>query len=562
MPCIFCGHVEKKICNRRVYVSFPKSEQTNEEIKTIAMLNDDARIVQIIERKETVAYHGVCLTSYQVKTRRSVDQHEAGFWHEDRAWHKNAFNSLSAFITQEIIEKRGVLYMKDLFLRYKALLLEFMKDNRSVKDVNNYRLENLETKIMNAFGDSITVETFSEPQRKKIVYLRDIDTQDLVSKIAYLQTKDDNKLEHAAYELRNYVKNIKAKKLPEKLTADDVIEGECEIPNKLFDFMCNLIQGPDIRRKNSDEDFIKIKSLCSDIIYITTKGRVKPSKHLKLALAMKSLTSSRKVISILNKYGHTIGYNLTEEIETEMTHTAHEDSKMIPSGIDPVSERSTHVAFDNFDRFVDTSSGKDTLHDTVGIIYQFTADRKRDESENMEMETEEVNLFSTTDIVGSTGDCTSRPRKRRRFEGVLHNIQPYYKQPVQGMSLLPVTSIKDAIHECKYMKDIAVDKDLIWLILLSRFKSTPMWLAFNCKFSSDDSKIQTIEYLPSINASPTSDTVVHKTLEIASEIAKDCKQDNIIVTYDLAIAKIAMQIQEALKPKFDNIFVNMGAFHI
>ncbi|GFV05785.1 hypothetical protein TNCV_5035241 [Trichonephila clavipes] len=28
------------------------------------------------------------------------------------------------------------------------------------------------------------------------------------------------------------------------------------------------------------------------------------------------------------------------------------------------------VAFDNFDRYVDTLTGKDTLHDTVGIIYQ------------------------------------------------------------------------------------------------------------------------------------------------------------------------------------------------
>lgn len=28
------------------------------------------------------------------------------------------------------------------------------------------------------------------------------------------------------------------------------------------------------------------------------------------------------------------------------------------------------VAFDNYDRFVETITGKDTLHDTVGIIYQ------------------------------------------------------------------------------------------------------------------------------------------------------------------------------------------------
>ncbi|KAH0549583.1 hypothetical protein KQX54_010589 [Cotesia glomerata] len=30
----------------------------------------------------------------------------------------------------------------------------------------------------------------------------------------------------------------------------------------------------------------------------------------------------------------------------------------------------TGVAFDNFDRYVDTLNGKETLHDTVGIIYQ------------------------------------------------------------------------------------------------------------------------------------------------------------------------------------------------
>ena len=30
----------------------------------------------------------------------------------------------------------------------------------------------------------------------------------------------------------------------------------------------------------------------------------------------------------------------------------------------------TGVAWDNFDRFVETKSGKHTLHDTVGIAYQ------------------------------------------------------------------------------------------------------------------------------------------------------------------------------------------------
>lgn len=35
-----------------------------------------------------------------------------------------------------------------------------------------------------------------------------------------------------------------------------------------------------------------------------------------------------------------------------MTYTAHEENKIIPSGIDAVEEQSTQVAVDNFDCFV------------------------------------------------------------------------------------------------------------------------------------------------------------------------------------------------------------------
>ena len=48
----------------------------------------------------------------------------------------------------------------------------------------------------------------------------------------------------------------------------------------------------------------------------------------------------------------------------------------------------------------------------------------------------------------------------------------------------------------------------------------------------------------------------------ALKIAEECRQENIIVTYDLAIAKMAMQIQLIEKPKFDALFINLGAFHI
>lgn len=85
---------------------------------------------------------------------------------------------------------------------------------------------------------------------------------------------------------------------------------------------------------------------------------------------------------------------------------------------------------------------------------------------------------------------------------------------------------------------------------LSRIDFLPMWLGYNCIVSTDHSEKQMIEYLPPINSSPTSYAVVNETV-----------QPEIIVTYDLAIAKMGMQIQEQEKLLYNNIFVNLGAFH-
>lgn len=87
-----------------------------------------------------------------------------------------------------------------------------------------------------------------------------------------------------------------------------------------------------------------------------------------------------------------------------------------------------------------------------------------------------------------------------------------------------------------------------------------MWLSYNGKIGIDESKILTVEYLSPINESPTSLAVVQETLNIAKEVAQNCNQQQII-TNDLAIAKLAMQIQRTKKPEFDDIFINLGAFY-
>jgi len=179
-----------------------------------------------------------------------------------------------------------------------------------------------------------------------------------------------------------------------------------------------------------------------------------------------------------------------------------------------------------------STNGKDTSHDTVDIIYQFY-------SENYE----ESDNDSSSGSYLYADDDERLPRKRRHFEAPTEDITPFIKTPFTSMTFLPTETITETIDGCHSAKMIAMDKDLIWSMSLSRVDSVPMWLGYNCKICNDHSKIQTVEYLLPINDSPTSLAVVQETLNIAKKVAKNCSQEQIIATYDLAIAKLAMQIQ-------------------
>ena len=106
-------------------------------------------------------------------------------------------------------------------------------------------------------------------------------------------------------------------------------------------------------------------------MYAATSGDAKPAKH-HLGLVLKSLTGSKLVIELLNRLGHCSSYNVIEGIETELTFSANAPRQLTPHGMKLSKDLGLGVAFDNFDRFVETSSGMNNLHDTVGITYRIT----------------------------------------------------------------------------------------------------------------------------------------------------------------------------------------------
>ena len=107
-------------------------------------------------------------------------------------------------------------------------------------------------------------------------------------------------------------------------------------------------------------------------------------------------------------------------------------------------------------------------------------------------------------------------------------------------------------------------KDILWMadVTTDPNNSTPMWVGWNSMLIPRDEFNHKIWYLPQINQSPTSNSVAAETMRRSLSIAKECGKTAIVVTYDLAIAKMAMQIQREESPEFDEIFVALGSFHI
>ena len=106
--------------------------------------------------------------------------------------------------------------------------------------------------------------------------------------------------------------------------------------------------------------------------------------------------------------------------------------------------------------------------------------------------------------------------------------------------------------------------DLLWMMshAFDDTDRTPMWIGFNAIGYQDHLPKQEVRYMPNLCHPITSLDVIHETLVTAQKCALECEQQYAVVSYDLNAAKPAMQIQVAEIPKFDNVFIMPGTFHI
>lgn len=116
------------------------------------------------------------------------------------------------------------------------------------------------------------------------------------------------------------------------------------------------------------------------------------------------MACSKKVVQIIYRLGHCCSYNVVEGQETVATLFASFKKTVCPAGVKMWPNLFISAVFDNFDRYVDTGVGENTLYDTVGILVQKKYCRRTDDDSDS-------SDVSSDDEDDPTETTYSRPKK-------------------------------------------------------------------------------------------------------------------------------------------------------
>ena len=112
-----------------------------------------------------------------------------------------------------------------------------------------------------------------------------------------------------------------------------------------------------------------IEGSSADAIFACSGGKLIPEKPLSLGLTVKSLTGSKTMVSLLNRFDHSTGDETIRRIDLGLEQALFKTKTLVPNHIIRKSNLSTGLAWDNFDINIETPSGANTIQHTYGICY-------------------------------------------------------------------------------------------------------------------------------------------------------------------------------------------------
>ena len=338
------------------------------------LLNDEEMLTRIQDvgfvAKE-VHYHRICRSRYHRKSESALasdmkilgtnDDNRSSL-HHSRDTHFEAFEVVCDFVEKSIIEKEEVHFMKDLNKFYHAALYDIGGPEFDSVCISS---DKLAAKLTKTYGDRIKIE-YGNARRGNIISSASKNPSGMLRKEVAEELKAHSKIRDAAFMLRSAIMEAPRERLPDDLQLKDILNGEVDVPDLVHHFFNYLIIGTDKRRGNVSAKRRRIEALCADTIFSTMAGNKKPAKHLKLGLTVKSMTGSRKLVEILNRYGYCVSYDTVEELETELTYEVQSKKLLTPYGMSLDPKLATGVAFDNMTNLLKLSVEK--IHCMIPLV--------------------------------------------------------------------------------------------------------------------------------------------------------------------------------------------------
>ena len=362
--------------------------QAGEKLLNAAKLCKDDRIIRELSHIDPIAaeisYHHSCYVGY---TKKNLEETSCATKFDV---YDETFDVLKKEVKESVIQNNKTTNMSNLIKRFNELLEVKGKDSPS------YTTHKLKERLMKTFGDTLVFWKPKQKNESEIVFSAKVPTGQVVEAGCKLSEEatlnqllegndeisasnsafSDSQLYHAAKFLRMELKKVTSP-LPNLPKADNLTAEALVLPEAVSKFLSWLITSDELQ----EEEMVKqpknpeiqrhISSIGQDILYSISKGRVKTPKHIALAMAVKNLTGSSQVVSLLNRFGHSISYselmNLESSLALEQTRRD-QLGIIIPSNIKP--DVFTTFCWDNNDLSEQTLSGSGTTHCTNGILIQ------------------------------------------------------------------------------------------------------------------------------------------------------------------------------------------------
>ena len=251
--------------------------------------------------------------------------------------HQYAFHDIVCMIQLSVVHEQTMWDMNTVHNLYVAALSRH-GEHLNQSPSNSKRM--LRTKMSTEFGDKLLFYRQVRRNQSELIYSHDMTIEKVVQSCKDMEQDFDDEAVEEELTLISTNEPTKSpmdnayllgRHLRQQLQLTENMPWPPEpelcpneyaasiIPTILFNLVAWIVTGDenftDELIKLGDSKHAKVLSICQDILFCCRNGRVLTPKHVSLAMAVRRVTSNSDLITMLNKYGHTVSTSKLQEIE-------------------------------------------------------------------------------------------------------------------------------------------------------------------------------------------------------------------------------------------------------